>query len=132
MNVTKKLFKQAIADLLHHQGTDEVLSEAALPAYAHKNPIIDYIFWKRLSVASSFIDSLDKANAEILDFGCGTGVFSYAMAQKGHRLYALDLDLTPVRLLSKTISYPDSIHFVQGDFFKQDFQRTHLRFYCGF
>lgn len=44
MKETKKLFKKTITSILADQGTDEVLSEAALPAYAHKNPIIDFNF----------------------------------------------------------------------------------------
>ncbi len=41
---TKLVFKKAVRCILNSKGTDAVLSEAALPAYAHKNPIIDYIF----------------------------------------------------------------------------------------
>jgi len=119
---TKKLFKSKILQLLASQGTDEVLSEAALPAYAHKNPIIDYIFWKRLAIAGDFIKDNAGQKANILDFGCGTGVFSYEMAKSGHDILALDLDLTPVHLLSKVISYPENISFIQGDFFTTDFK----------
>ncbi len=122
ISTTKKLFKSKILQLLELQGTDEVLSEAALPAYAHKNPIIDYIFWRRLSIAADFIKENSAKKSHILDFGCGTGVFSYEMAKNGHQVLALDLDLTPVHLLSKVISYPESITFVQGDFFTTDFK----------
>ncbi|HEX9979471.1 MAG TPA: class I SAM-dependent methyltransferase [Flavobacterium sp.] len=121
MKNTKKLFKEQISGLLSLQGTDEVLSEAALPAYAHKNPLIDFIFWKRVEIAAGFIETKAKGKANILDFGCGTGVLSYKMAQSGHQVLALDLDLTPVNLLRDGIKYPDNITFKEGDFLNMDF-----------
>lgn len=121
MKETKTLFKSKISALLSKQGTDEVLSEAALPAYAHKNPLIDLIFWKRLETASDFITKNSSDAADILDFGCGTGVFSYHMGKKGHRVFAIDLDLTPVSLLKPVIDYSDTISFHEGDFFTMDF-----------
>ena len=55
MKHTKEHFKKSITNLLNDKGTDEILSEAALPAYAHKNFMIDYIFWKRVEIASNFV-----------------------------------------------------------------------------
>lgn len=123
MNKTKTLFKQKISELLKRQGTDAVLSEAALPAYAHNNPLVDYIFWKRLDIAYSFVErSNNNTPLNILDFGCGTGVFSYHLAQDGHNLFALDLDLTPKNLLSSVINYPNNISFNQGDILELDIE----------
>ncbi|MCG2611242.1 methyltransferase domain-containing protein [Flavobacterium sp. SM15] len=122
MEKTKKIFKQNITELLNAQGTDEVLSEAALPAYAHKNPVIDHIFWKRLKLASDFISKNCKPGGKVLDFGCGTGVFSYDLASKGFELTSLDLDLKPVELLKTKIQFPASINFIQGDFFHLEFE----------
>lgn len=121
MKETKQLFKNKIIEILNNQGTDEVLSEAALPAYAHKNKIIDYIFWKRLSLAVSFVKKNFKSRSEILDFGCGTGVLSYEIAKNGHNVTAIDLNLTPVNILKNKINYPESINFIQGDFFSLNF-----------
>src|SRR5690606_22312045 len=111
MKHTKKIFKENIVKLLQQQGTDEVLSEAALPAYAHSNPLIDYIFWRRLISASDCISQHCKPGAKILDFGCGTGVFSYEIASKGYVTTSVDLDLKPVELLKKYIDYPITIDF---------------------
>lgn len=123
MKQTKILFKNSITNLLNDKGTDEVLSEAALPAYAHKNILIDYIFWKRVEIASKFISKKTNAKSEILDFGCGTGVFSYEMASKGHSITAIDLNLKPVESLKNQINYPDSIEFIEGDFFEMEFTK---------
>jgi 2-polyprenyl-3-methyl-5-hydroxy-6-metoxy-1,4-benzoquinol methylase len=123
---TKKLFKENISLLLKSQGTDEVLSEAALPAYAHKNPIIDYVFWKRLEIAARFISTNCKPNSKILDFGCGTGVFSYEMAGRGYNITSLDLNLKPVELLKNKIQYPENITFIEGDFFALNFEENSI------
>lgn len=120
MNNTKKIFKKAITNRLQLQGTDEVLSEAALPAYAHKNPLIDYIFWKRLKVASNYIAKKGQQNLKVLDFGCGTGVMSYELATQKHNVVGLDLDLKPVELLKENIDYPENITFLEGDIFEKD------------
>jgi 2-polyprenyl-3-methyl-5-hydroxy-6-metoxy-1,4-benzoquinol methylase len=117
MKHTKKIFKENIVKLLQQQGTDEVLSEAALPAYAHSNPLIDYIFWRRLISASDCISQHCKPGAKILDFGCGTGVFSYEIASKGYVTTSVDLDLKPVELLKKYIDYPITIDFREGEVF---------------
>ncbi|WP_396182945.1 class I SAM-dependent methyltransferase [Flavobacterium sp.] len=122
MKETKIKFKNAISEILKKQGTDEVLSEAALPAYAHKNPIIDYIFWKRLSVAKRFIIEQVMPDSKILDFGCGTGIFSYDLAKNGFNLTSLDLDLSPLKLLKTQIQYPESINFIQDDFLTMNFE----------
>lgn len=123
MKHTKEHFKKSITNLLNDKGTDEVLSEAALPAYAHKNFMIDYIFWKRVEIASNFVSKNIIDKSEILDFGCGTGVFSYEMATKGHSITAIDLNLKPVNLLKSQINYPTSIEFIEGDFFQIEFTK---------
>ena len=122
MKTTKKIFKKEVMKLIKAQGTDEVLSEAALPAYAHKNPIIDYIFWKRLKVTATYVKKKNKGALKILDFGCGTGVMSYELASNSHEVIGLDLDLKPVNLLREAINYPNSITFMQGDLFDKDLQ----------
>ena len=121
MRDTKKIFKDTISEILNKQGTDDVLSEAALPAYAHKNPIIDYIFWRRLSLVVEFINKNVNSNSAILDFGCGTGVVSYELAKKGFNLTSIDLDLSPLKLLKSKINYPSNINFIENDFLTMNF-----------
>jgi 2-polyprenyl-3-methyl-5-hydroxy-6-metoxy-1,4-benzoquinol methylase len=122
MKNTKSIFKTAITILLSKNGTNEVLSEAALPAYAHKNPLIDFIFWKRIEIAIQKVKS-SKKTENILDFGCGTGVLSYELNKLGHTVTAIDLDLSPQITLSKQIDFPSNIKFIEGDIFKQEFDQ---------
>ncbi len=124
MKATKKVFKTEIIKRLKAQGTDEVLSEAALPAYAHKNPLIDHIFWKRLKVVAEYVKKKNKGALKILDFGCGTGVMSYELASNSHEVVGLDLDLRPVHLLKEAINYPDSITFMEGDLFDKNLEEN--------
>ncbi|MBC8755120.1 class I SAM-dependent methyltransferase [Kordia sp. YSTF-M3] len=124
MKATKKVFKTEIIKRLKAQGTDEVLSEAALPAYAHKNPLIDHIFWKRLKVVADYVKKKKNGTLKVLDFGCGTGVMSYELASNSHEVVGLDLDLRPVHLLKQAIKYPDSITFMEGDLFDKDLEEN--------
>lgn len=124
MNIkeTKKLFKATITTILNKNGTDEVLSEAALPAYAHKNPLIDFIFWRRIEIAIDKVQRIQQTQ-NILDFGCGTGVLSYQLAKMQHTITAIDLDLMPKNALSEIITFPKNINFIEGDIFNQKFNQ---------
>ncbi|MFK7000549.1 class I SAM-dependent methyltransferase [Flavobacterium oreochromis] len=124
MKIERKIFKTAIQEILSKKGTDEVLSEAAFPAYAHKNPLIDYIFWKRLKIVANYIDKKKKDKTDVLDFGCGSGVFSYVLTSKGCNVTAIDLNLQPVRILSEKIKFPQHINFIENDIFKVDFKHS--------
>ena len=47
------------------------------------NPLIDVVFWRRLSVA--FAEACRQDGRRALDFGCGTGVMSETLAKGGIR-----------------------------------------------
>ncbi len=111
LNSTKYIFKKSIIKILK-QEQNLILDEAALPAYAHQNPLIDRIFWNRLSMALSMLPS--SGITRILDFGCGTGVLSYHLAKNGFQVDAVDLNLTPKKRLEKEIKFPDLVSFHEG------------------
>ena len=120
----KKVFKDAIRQVLQKKGTDEVLSEAALPAYAHANPLIDYIFWKRLAVTKRYVEADFSKDCHILDLGCGTGVMSFELSNVANSIHAIDLDLRPQRILQEYIEFPKNIHFSEGDFIDSNFNNS--------
>jgi 2-polyprenyl-3-methyl-5-hydroxy-6-metoxy-1,4-benzoquinol methylase len=120
---TKSIFKKAITTLLAAKGTDDVLSEAALPAYAHKNPIIDFIFWKRIDIAVKEVIANANSNKNILDFGCGTGLLSYHLAKEGFNVTSIDLDLDPKKKLEAYIEFPKNINFLEGDILSLKFNK---------
>ena len=117
-NSTKKKFKNTFKEILKTTNNYE-LDEAALPAYAHQNPIIDYLFWKRLEVAFNFANK-NGPLVKALDFGCGSGCFSYLLAKNGYEVTSIDLDFTPLQLVQEKLDFPSNIKFIEGDIFKQD------------
>ena len=109
---SRSRFQPAVRALLGTQRS-EALDEAALPAYAHANPLIDMIFWRRLSVA--FAEACSQKGRRALDFGCGTALMSESLARAGFAVTAVDVDLGPKTLLERTIHFADSIAFLEGD-----------------
>lgn len=109
---TKARFQPAVREILRTTRS-QALDEAALPAYAHRNPLIDLVFWRRLSVA--FDEARRHDGTRALDFGCGTGLMSEALAAAGFHVTAVDLDLGPKRLLEEWLALSKSITFVEGD-----------------
>jgi 2-polyprenyl-3-methyl-5-hydroxy-6-metoxy-1,4-benzoquinol methylase len=109
----KKKFKTAFTDILKDTN-NLIIDEAALPAYAHHNPFIDYLFWKRLEVAFTYVNR-NGLYKKVLDFGCGSGVLSYVLAHHGYEVTACDLEFSPLRLVQKKIDFPPAIHFIEGD-----------------
>lgn len=114
---TKIKFKENITYILENERYTPGIAEAAFPAYAHKNSIIDYIFWRRIKIVYNFICS--KKLNEVLDFGCGSGIMSFLLGNKGLKVTAIDLDLEPFRLLEKRINFPQSIEFIEGDLLEE-------------
>lgn len=115
---TKKKFKTVFNDILKNTNSYEI-DEAALPAYAHKNPLIDYLFWKRLQVAFEHANK-NSSYSKVLDFGCGSGCFSYLLANNGFEVTATDLDFSPLQLIKEKIDFPTSIKFIEGDIINHD------------
>ncbi|MFH6604835.1 class I SAM-dependent methyltransferase [Maribacter algicola] len=115
----KKKFKSAFEEILAKENNYEI-DEAALPAYAHKNVLIDYLFWKRIRVAFDFGNS-NGHGKKVLDFGCGSGVLSYLLAQNDYEVTACDLEFGPLNLVREKIEFPKNIDFVEGDIATKDF-----------
>ena len=109
----KKAFKSAFEKILSKENSYEI-DEAALPAYAHKNVLIDHLFWKRLKVAYDYGNKKGHGK-KALDFGCGSGVLSYLLAKNGYEVTACDLEFGPLNLVRKELEFPKSINFIEGD-----------------
>ena len=114
-------FKTAFKEVLQGDYLVE-MDEAVLPAYAHKNPLIDFLFWERLLTCYRLMKN--DSNAKVLDFGCGSGVFSYMLAHNGFEVTANDLNLRPQRLIDNIIKFPDGIKFIEGDILRNRLENS--------
>lgn len=114
---TKSLFKKAIQELLREAPANYADKEAALPAYAHKNPFIDYLFWGRMRTVDELVRRLtvSKGPLHVLDFGCGTGVMAYHFAQLGHTVIGTDTVFEPLERIQRKITFPPNCSFVTAE-----------------
>lgn len=81
------------------------LDEAAFPAYAHPNPLINWLFWQRLNVVMKYIRKRAPYES-VLDFGCGSGVLLPFLAEHSPRVIGVDRDLSPSMLIQRYITFP--------------------------
>jgi 2-polyprenyl-3-methyl-5-hydroxy-6-metoxy-1,4-benzoquinol methylase len=115
----KKTFKKEFKKILAEKNYKSSYSESAIPAYAHKNFLIDMLFWERLKVAISLITKNNVKN--ILDFGCGTGVLSYFLAYNEYFVTSIDIDMIPLDKIKENIKFPENIVFKETDILKEKF-----------
>jgi 2-polyprenyl-3-methyl-5-hydroxy-6-metoxy-1,4-benzoquinol methylase len=103
----RRTFKKAIQNVLSntHPG---LLSEAAFPAYAHSNPLIDWLFWQRLYVVMKTV-TVNGPYQQALDFGCGSGVFLLLLANYSKNVVGYDINLQPYHLIEQYIDFPENI-----------------------
>jgi 2-polyprenyl-3-methyl-5-hydroxy-6-metoxy-1,4-benzoquinol methylase len=71
------------------------LDKNAFPAYSHRNPIINWLFWQRLRKVMEYIQR-PAPYERILDFGCGSGVMLPYLSQISAQVTAMDVDLLPL------------------------------------
>ncbi|WP_295831722.1 class I SAM-dependent methyltransferase [uncultured Winogradskyella sp.] len=119
---SKRKFKSTFKTILEYDDSYEI-GEAALPAYSHQNPIIDWLFWKRIKIALKFA-KVKKTQQRILDFGCGSGVLSYMLALDEHLITSCDIEFGPFNKVRQIIDFPDNINFIQGDILNMNFKEA--------
>lgn len=89
--------------------------------YKELSRVYDTVFPKDEKTLSFLLKDL-KSNSKVLDLACGTGTYSLALALKGHRVDAIDLDEEMIQLAKgKAGLYAN---FVIGDMTKlqEEFQ----------
>tara|TARA_R110002072_G_scaffold50843_3_gene136545 strand:+ start:19603 stop:20292 length:690 start_codon:yes stop_codon:yes gene_type:complete len=87
----KKISTSIIQDITENVTSDmseHDKDEMAIPSYLHKNPLIPWLMWKRYETISELIDHNGE---QVLEFGCGLGLFLNELSTKYTKLYAIDL-----------------------------------------
>lgn len=93
-NVYKSRYRNAIRQVLAESEKGR-LDEAAFPAYSHRNPVINWLFWQRLRKVMEHIQR-PAMYERILDFGCGSGVMLPFLSYRSEQVTAMDVDLIPL------------------------------------
>lgn len=106
-NAYKSRYRSAIQQVLA-QSEKGRLDEAAFPAYSHRNPLINWLFWQRLRKVMDYVHS-PTPYAKILDFGCGSGVMLPYLSSISTQVTAMDVDLLPIQSVQKYISLPQNV-----------------------
>lgn len=71
------------------------LDEIGFPAYSHANPLIKWLFWKRLHAVMDHVERRAPWG-RALDFGCGSGVMLPFLSKVCVEVVAADVDLLPL------------------------------------
>lgn len=103
----KNSFRQAIRSVLS-DAPPRSLDEAAFPAYAHPNPFINWLFWKRLHIVMNTI-AKNGPYLRVLDFGCGSGVLLPFLAERSEDVIGLDINLQPYEQMAHHVPFPKNI-----------------------
>ena len=93
-NAYKERYRAAIRNVLA-QSEHGRLDEAGFPAYSHRNPYINWLFWQRLRKVMEYLEPSAPFTG-ILDFGCGSGVMLPYLSRISGEVSALDVDLLPL------------------------------------
>lgn len=88
--------------------------EQALPAYSHANPLMRWLFWKRLDRVVKHFERHVPRGSRVLDFGCGVGMLLPLLARQGHQLTGTDLDIRQTQPFLHSFGVTDAV-IVPGD-----------------
>ncbi|HEY9153011.1 MAG TPA: methyltransferase domain-containing protein [Anaerolineales bacterium] len=106
-NAYKSNIRTAIRRVLS-QSESGRLDEAGFPAYSHRNPLINWLFWQRLRKTMDSIEG-NAPYQRVLDFGCGSGVLLPFLGSVAKNVIALDVDLIPFERMKQHIDFPANI-----------------------
>src|SRR5262245_41059939 len=79
-------------------------AEMAVPSYCHLNPLIRWLFWRRLDQAWRLADV--HAGDCVFDFGIGSGVLLPTLQPLVQRVAGCDLFLAPARSMADRLGMP--------------------------
>jgi 2-polyprenyl-3-methyl-5-hydroxy-6-metoxy-1,4-benzoquinol methylase len=95
----QKLKELLSKDILHISNHNK--DEMAIPSYLHYNPLIRWLMWRRYEYIS-YMSGFSR-DMNVLEFGCGIGLFLPELDSKCNRVYAIDIFPEFARLFSKEL-----------------------------
>ena len=111
-NTYKTRYRNAIRQVLAKSEPGR-LDEAGFPAYSHRNPYINWLFWQRLRKVMEHIETTTPYE-NILDFGCGSGVMLPYLAQLSKQVTAYDVDLQPLERVQEYIPLAPNVQVLDA------------------
>lgn len=107
----RELSKQELLELIsnhfsHISPNDR--DEMAIPSYIHRNPLIRWLMWKRYEHISELANFTKNMN--VLEFGCGIGIFLPELNRMCGKVYAIDIFPEYAKLLSVKLNL--NINFI--------------------
>jgi len=108
----KKAFVGAARQVLA-TSRSAVLSEAAFPAYANRNPLISFLFWQRVRKVMRHLEA-GECSGNAMDFGCGGGVMLPFLGQHFQHVTALDIDLSPFKKMAGYVKFPGNLDIFES------------------
>lgn len=109
-NSYKARYRQAIQEVLSDAEPGR-LDEIGFPAYSHTNPLINWLFWKRLHTVMNCVE-MGAPYEHAMDFGCGSGVMLPFLAGCSREVVATDVDLVPLDHMGRHIPLPSNVRVV--------------------
>jgi len=106
-NAYKRRYGAAIRKVLSEAEPGR-LDDIGFPAYSHANPIIHWLFWKRLHIVMDYVER-SAPFGRTLDFGCGSGVMLPFLAEMSQEVVATDIDLLPLQHMKRYIPLPPNV-----------------------
>ncbi len=107
-NLYKAHYREAIQQVLSDAEPGR-LDEIGFPAYSHTNPLINWLFWKRLHTVMNHVER-GAPYERALDFGCGSGVMLPFLAKISREVVAADVDLVPLEHMCKHVPLAPNVH----------------------
>src|SRR5512143_2204172 len=106
-NAYKRRYGAAIERVLSEAEPGR-LDEIGFPAYSHANPLIKWLFWKRLHTVMDYVEKR-APHGRALDFGCGSGVMLPFLSAACVEVVAADVDLLPLERMKAHIPLASNV-----------------------
>ncbi|MEE2787737.1 MAG: class I SAM-dependent methyltransferase [Myxococcota bacterium] len=99
--------------------SDEDRDEMAIPSYTHKNPALRWMAWRRVELMQKAFAKVAKkhrngSGLHVMDFGCGCGVLFPVESKNAAKVYGVDLEVRPGRLLVERYNL-DNVEVIHPD-----------------